>query len=218
MFILNINNAHDISVHFDRHGQFRLCMRQQCIGIIEYDILNIVRYKWSLYFSHMSVELPFGRDKPMLQDGALSQILGGWLVSGIYSARSGRPITISQGNNNVGPGAEGLPNLVGDPEGPKTVEAWYNTAAFEQVPSGTFGNAGRNILRGPGWVTFDMSLQRRIDVTSRVNATLRWDIFNLFDRANFGLPERNIASANAGVISTLAGDPRVMQLSVRVGF
>ncbi len=164
------------------------------------------------------VELPFGRDKPMLQDGALSQILGGWLVSGIYSARSGRPITISQGNNNVGPGAEGLPNLVGDPEGPKTVEAWYNTAAFEQVPSGTFGNAGRNILRGPGWVTFDMSLQRRIDVTSRVNATLRWDIFNLFDRANFGLPERNIASANAGVISTLAGDPRVMQLSVRVGF
>jgi hypothetical protein len=163
-------------------------------------------------------ELPFGRDKAFLQDGVLGQILGGWLVSGIYSARSGRPITISQGSNNVGPGAEGLPNLIGDPKGPETVEQWYNRAAFELVPSGQFGNAGRNILRGPGWVTFDMSLQRRIDLTSRVNALLRWDIFNVFDRANLGLPDRNIASATAGVISTLAGDPRVMQLSVRVAF
>lgn len=163
-------------------------------------------------------ELPFGAGKPMLQDGVGAKVLGGWLVSGIFSARTGRPITISQGNNNVGPGAEGLPNLVGDPEGPKTVEQWYNLAAFAQVPSGTFGNAGRNILRGPGWTTFDLSLQRRVDFNSRLNATLRWDIFNVFDRANFGLPERNIASATAGVISTLAGDPRVMQFSIRVGF
>ncbi|MFN2444564.1 MAG: TonB-dependent receptor domain-containing protein [Vicinamibacterales bacterium] len=163
-------------------------------------------------------ELPFGRGKPMLQDGIASHILGGWLLSGIYSARTGRPLTISQSTNNVGPGAEGLPNLVGDPEGPQTVEEWFNKAAFQVVPSGTFGNAGRNILRGPGWVTMDLSLQRRIDLTERVNATLRWDIFNVFDRANLGLPERNISAATAGVISTLAGDPRVMQLSVRVAF
>ncbi len=111
-----------------------------------------------------------------------------------------------------------MPNLIGDPKGSETVEAWFNKAAFELVPSGRFGNAGRNILRGPGWLTFDLSLQKRIVFTGRVNATLRWDIFNVFDRANLGLPERNIAAATAGVISTLAGDPRVMQLSVRVGF
>jgi len=164
------------------------------------------------------VELPFGPGKPMLQDGVAGQILGGWLVSGIYSARTGRPITIQQATNNVGPGAEGLPNLIGDPDGPQTVEAWYNKAAFELVTSGRFGNAGRNIIRGPGFVAFDLSLQKRVSFTDRFNATLRWDIFNVFDRANFGLPERNIASATAGVISTLAGDPRVMQLSIRVGF
>lgn len=163
-------------------------------------------------------ELPFGEGKPLLQYGAAGKILGGWLLSGIFSARSGRPLTISQGTNNVGPGAEGLPNLIGDPEGPKTVEQWYNKAAFELVPSGQFGNAGRNILRGPGWMTFDLSVQRRIDLSARANATLRWDIFNVFDRANFGLPERNIASATAAVISTLAGDPRVMQFSLRLGF
>jgi hypothetical protein len=163
-------------------------------------------------------ELPFGEGKPFVQDGVAAKILGGWMVTGIYSARSGRPITITQGNNNVGAGMTGLPNLTGDPTGAETVEQWYNPAAFTQVPSGTFGNAGRNILRGPGWVTFDMSLQRRVNFSSRVNATLRWDIFNMFNRANFGLPDSNMVSATAGVISTLAGDPRVMQLSLRLGF
>ena len=63
-------------------------------------------------------------------------------------------------------------------------------AAFTQVPSGTFGNAGRNILRGPGWITFDMSVQRRIDFTEpRQRDVPRWDIFNVFNRANFGLPD-----------------------------
>ena len=174
-----------------------------------------VRHRLSANFV---AELPFGEGKPYANEGAARHILGGWLVSGIFSARSGRAFTVTQNNNNVGADQQGLPDLTGDPEGPETVEEWYNTAAFEPVPSGTFGNAGRNILRGPGWVTFDMSVQRRIDVTDRVNATLRWDVFNLFDRANFGLPERNIASANAGVISSLAGDPRVMQFSVRVAF
>ena len=163
-------------------------------------------------------ELPFGRGKPMLQEGIGSQLLGGWLVSGIFSARTGRAFTVTQGNNNVGADHTGLPNLTGDPEGPRTVEQWFNVAAFTQVPSGTFGNAGRNTLRGPGWVTFDMSVQRRIDVTDRVNATLRWDVFNLFDRANLGLPNANIASATAGVISSIAGDPRVMQFSLRLAF
>jgi outer membrane receptor protein involved in Fe transport len=164
------------------------------------------------------VELPFGPGKPMLQDGLASHILGGWLVSGIYSARSGRPFTATQSTNNVGADHTGLPNLTGDPKGPETVEQWFNVAAFTRVPSGTFGNAGRNILRGPGWVTFDMSLQRRINFTDRVNATLRMDTFNVFNRANFGLPTGDITSATAGVISSLAGDPRVIQLSVRLGF
>ncbi len=89
-----------------------------------------------------------------------------WLVSGIFSARSGRPFTVTQGTNNVGPGATGVPNLVGDVEGPQTVEEWFNKAAFALVTSGTFGNSPRNVARGPGWVTFDLSLQREIRFTA----------------------------------------------------
>ena len=170
------------------------------------------------FVGNFILELPFGPGKAHAQEGTASKILGGWLVSGIASARTGRPFTVTQGNNNVGAGATGLPNLTGDPQGAETVQQWYNPAAFTQVLTGTFGNAGRNILRGPGWFTFDMSVQRKIDFSSRYNATLRWDIFNMFNRANFGLPDSNMVSATAGVISSLAGDPRVMQLSVRFGF
>lgn len=170
------------------------------------------------FVANFIAELPFGEGKPMLQDGVAGQIFGGWMVSGIFSARSGRAFTVTQGNNNVGADHSGLPNLTGDPAGARTVRQWFNPAAFTPVPSGTFGNAGRNILRGPGWMTFDMSVQRRLAFTDRINATLRADIFNVFNRANFGLPAANIASANVGVISTLAGDPRVMQLSLRLGF
>jgi outer membrane receptor protein involved in Fe transport len=170
------------------------------------------------FVANFIAELPFGPGKSMLQDGVAGAIFGGWSVSGIYSARSGRAFTVTQGNNNVGADQTGLPNLTGDPTGAQTVQQWFNPAAFTQVPSGVFGNAGRNILRGPGWVTFDMSIQRRINFTDRINATFRADIFNVFNRANFGLPAANIAGANAGVISSLAGDPRVMQLSLRLGF
>jgi lipoprotein signal peptidase len=76
-----------------------------------------------------------------------------------------------------------VPNSLSDPEGQKTEESWFNVAAFERVPAGAVGNAGRNTVRGPGYATFDMSVQRRIAFTNRIGASLRWDVFNLFDRA-----------------------------------
>lgn len=163
-------------------------------------------------------ELPFGEGKPWARDGFARALLGGWSLSGIYTYRSGRPFTVTQGSNNVGAGATGLPNRIGDPRDGGSVERWFDPAAFEKVLSGTFGNAGRNSLRGPDWMTFDASLQRRFDFTDRFAASLRWDVFNVFNRANLGLPDSNIDSRTVGVISSLAGDPRVMQLSARIHF
>jgi hypothetical protein len=160
-------------------------------------------------------ELPFGPGKPLATSGVAGAVLGGWTVSGIYTARSRRPFTVTQGSLE---GATWLPNLVGDPEGSETVDAWFNAAAFQRVAAGTFGDAGRNALRGPGYVTFDMSVQRRIPTSGGVAVTLRWDVFNLFDRANFGNPNSDITGSNVGTISTLAGDPRVMQFALRLTF
>jgi hypothetical protein len=181
-------------------------------GPSDYD----VRHRLAVNFV---AELPFGTGKRWATSGAGNAILGGWTVSGIYAARSGRPFTVNQSGNNVGIRMTGLPNQVGDPEGPKTFEQWFNTAAFQAVPSGTFGNEGRNQLRGPAWQSVDLSLQRRIGLGSRMGAILRWDIFNLLDRENFGLPNRDLTSPTTlGTITSLGGDARTMQLSVRVTF
>src|SRR5687767_7920929 len=82
-----------------------------------------VRHRLAVNFI---AELPFGPGKPMLQDGLASHILGGWLLSGIYSARSGRAFTVTQGSNNVGADQTGMPNLTGDPKGAETVQQWLD--------------------------------------------------------------------------------------------
>jgi hypothetical protein len=170
-------------------------------GPSDYD----VRHRLSTNFV---LNLPLG-DNPFARD---------WVASGVYSVRSGRAFTVNQSNNNVGQSMTGLPDQTGDPDGPKTVDEWFNPAAFTPVPSGVFGNEKRNSLRGPGYQSFDLTIQRIIRFGDRYGLTLRWDAFNLFNTANFGLPARNISGGDVGTITSLAGDARIMQLAVRFTF
>ncbi len=167
------------------------------------------------FVTNFVVQPPIGDGRALNLGRVGNAVLGGWTVAGIYTARTGRPFTVTQGGLE---GATWMPNVVGDPSGQETVDSWFNAAAYQRVAAGTFGNNTRNSLRGPGYVTFDMSLQRRVAFTSRIAATLRWDVFNMFDRANFGNPNSDITGANVGTISSLAGDPRAMQFSVRLHF
>ena len=166
------------------------------------------------FAANFIVEVPVARNA----EGLMNAVFGDWMVSGIYAARSGRPFTVTQGNNNVGPYHNGLPNQVADTEGPRTVDRWFNPTDFEAVRSGTFGNAPRNAERGPNWQSLDMSLSKRFDTGRSSNVTFRWDVFNVFNTVNLGLPNADISSAQVGTITQLAGDARVMQFSLRVGF
>jgi TonB-dependent receptor-like protein len=142
-----------------------------------------------------------------------------WTISGIYAARSGRPFTVNQSGNNVGTNMTGLPNVVGDPTGAKTVDQWFNPAAFQAVASGVFGNELRNQLTGPGFQNMDLTIQRHISLNQRAAVTLRWDIFNLFNTVNFGLPNRDVTSAaTMGTITSLSSDSRTMQIAARFTF
>ena len=172
-------------------------------GPSDYD----VRHRFSTNFVW---DLPLGSN-PIARD---------WTVSGIYSAHTGHPFTVTQGSNNVGTNMTGLPNVSGDPaaSGPKTVDKWFDTTAFTVVPSGTFGNEQRNRLYGPGFQNFDLTIQRQIRM-GRTGVTLRWDIFNVFNTVNFGLPNKDVATAATfGTISSLSSDPRTMQIAVRFVF
>jgi len=143
-----------------------------------------------------------------------------WTVSGIYTKRSGRPFTVNQANNNVGTNMTGLPNVTGDPAapGPETVDQWFNISQFTAVSSGVFGNELRNRLTGPGFQDFDLTIQRQLRF-SHTGVTLRWDIFNVFNTVNLGLPNRDAGTPSTlGSISSLSGDPRIMQLAIRFTF
>src|SRR5204863_874093 len=130
-------------------------------------------------------DIPVGKGRKWVNSGAAADILGGFTFSGILTARTGRPFTVTQSNNNVGNLMTGLPNRVGDGEGPKTVDSWFDKTAFQAVPSGTLGNAGRNILRGPGLFNVDIAVQRRFALTGQTAIELRWEIFNLFNADQF---------------------------------
>jgi len=170
-------------------------------GPSDYD----VRHRFTANFV---VDLPFGKN----------MIARDWMASGVFAARSGRPFTVNQSTNNVGTSMWGLPDMSGTPSYPGTVDKWFDTSIFTPVASGVFGNEIRNQLRGPGFQSFDVTVQRNIRFGSRYTATLRLDSFNLFNTTNFGLPAHNISGGDVATISSLSGDARITQLAVRFTF
>jgi hypothetical protein len=112
------------------------------------------------------------------------------------------------------------PNLVGDPNGgPHTVDEWLSRSAFQRLDlatqAGQFGNAGRNIARGPGYTNVDASLVRTFPLAGRSQVQFRWEVFNVFNEVNLGLPVADLNSPNFGRIFS-AGPPRLMQFAVKV--
>jgi hypothetical protein len=108
------------------------------------------------------------------------------------------------------------PNLVGDPKlgsGERSINRW-STA---NPAAGTFGNAGRNILIGPGLQTLDTARSRRFALPRGGNVQLRFEMFNLLDRANFLLPNRTVDSPQFGTIVGAAA-ARQGQLGLKIGW
>jgi carboxypeptidase family protein/TonB-dependent receptor-like protein len=138
--------------------------------------------------------LPFGRDAGK-GDGAAKYLLGGWQLSGLLQARTGRPLTITSsrsagdlpdGNNS----AQRADLVAGQPLYPstQTPEQWFNTAAFALPARGTWGSAGRNIIRAPGLFQVDLALQKRFALTTDRSLEFRAEAFNAFNRVNLGAP------------------------------
>ena len=112
--------------------------------------------------------------------------------------------------------------MIGDPNaGPHTVEEWISRSAFErlnlQTHAGQFGNAGRNIARGPSYATIDVSFVRDFDFPRDTRLQFRAEVFNLFNHVNLGLPVGDLNSPSFGRILS-AGSPRLMQFGMKLIF
>lgn len=184
-------------------------------------------------------ELPFGRGKSMLNHGPLAWLLGNWQTSGVYTFYSGHPFQINendgQHNNALDPYgyATATPNQIGTPHVVGDPACWYyissDSACANHAPSsdansyattavGAVGTVGRNTLYGPHTTVFDAALLREFPIGNRFNAEARWEVFNVTNTPEFGQPNGNITSGSAGSITTLSGDPRVMQFAIRLSF
>jgi hypothetical protein len=183
--------------------------------------------------NNFSWELPFGPGQRMLSTGAASKILGGWEMNGIFTARTGRMLTvaISRKSSAVPDGNTSYqrPNLVPGvsiyPEGGPTFAQWFNPAAFEIPANGTWGNAGRSIATGPGLVQLDFSLQKKTALTETKALVVRVETFNILNRTQAGNPGLTFTSpasfglVNSGLNRTIGtGTARQLQLALRVTF
>jgi hypothetical protein len=184
-------------------------------------------------------ELPFGRGKSMLQHGPLSWVLGNWQTSGVYTYYSGHPFQVNEndGNHNsildpygyttATPNLVGKPRVIGDPD------CWFyaskNSACAAKAPTGStdayavtavgaIGNVSRNSLRGPHIDVFDAALLREFPIKESWNVEARWEVFNVTNTPEFGQPTGNITSGGVASITSLSGDPRVMQFALRLSF
>jgi hypothetical protein len=167
---------------------------------------------------------------PVAWPGAARALLGDWQLNVVATHNSGTPFTVSDTANVAlqanSPPISGFPasrpNLVGDPNGgPRTVEEWISRSAFQRLnpatQAGQFGDAGRNIARGPAYTNVDVSLVRNVTLVHDVRLQFRAEAFNVANHANFGLPVADLNSANFGRILA-AGPPRLLQFGLKLTF
>ena len=98
-----------------------------------------------------------------------------------------------------------------------TALQYLNMSAFSQNTPGLWGNTPKGYLRGPGFVNVDMALSRNVTVSQR-KIELRVEVFNVFNRVNFGNPVTTLGATNAGAITTTNGDMRIMQFAAKFNF
>ena len=189
-------------------------------GLAEFDVKHrfVASYVYELPFGH-------GRRYGTNWNSAANLLLGGWQVTGIHALQGGLGLTATLGGASVlvlGGERQARPNLVGNPVLPKaerTVARWFNTAAFAAFTPApqAFGSAGVGVMRSPGVANFDFTLAKNFNLTERRYFQFRTELFNAFNRANFGPP--NIARDNTGFGQILtAGNARIIQFALKFYF
>lgn len=185
---------------------------------------------------NFSYDLPFGAGSAIPLSGVANGILGGWQFSGIVTAASGLPAspqvarTLDWDGDGNTTTTDGRPDLKPGQKikYPGTPDQWFDPNAFVLGPRNSFGNAGRNIIIGPGVQTFDFSLVKNTAIhriSEAFNIQFRAELFNIFNRANFGQPDNTIfadasgkVAGSAGVITSPTTSSRQIQFGLKVQF
>lgn len=170
--------------------------------------------KKNVFVANYIWEFPFFKNAKKL----VYNIIGGWQIGGIFRAESGTPFTVtsSQATNSFF-GGQVRPNVIGPVNGPRLVNAWFNTAAFAKPPDNTFGNASRSMIIGPGVNLLDLSIYKNFRVTESVRMQFRAEMFNVLNHTNYFNLGTTLGSSSFGKV-TSALEPRQIQLGLKLNF
>src|ERR1700733_4862990 len=187
----------------------------------------------SMFDSHHRFVLSYQWSLPFLRQSSTwyGRAFGNWQLNGIFTAMSGGPFTVFDSNDvslqGQAPEITGFsanrPNLIGNPSGPRTPREWFNVHAFQPLqpdPLGrfeVFGDEGRNVVQGPGYVNWDASAFKNIRLTESKELQFRGELFNLLNHTNFRLPVSDIESPTFGQIQSDVS-PRVIQVALKFLF
>jgi Carboxypeptidase regulatory-like domain/TonB dependent receptor len=181
------------------------------------------RKRW---VSSVDYALPVGKGQRYLSGGGpLDAVLGGWHVGGIITLRSGFPFSPAIGFDPSNTGSQGLlrSNRIGSGSLPNpSPSLWFNINDFPvpSCPNGCFGDAGKNILEGPGEKTADLSVRKIFGIGERFHLEFRAEFFNAFNHAVFSQPDNYITDGPgaAGVITSTVIPQRQIQFALKLNF
>jgi hypothetical protein len=175
------------------------------------------------FVTNFLYQVPVLKDSPDWVRSAFSN----WKAGGIWTLQSGAPFTVNLSTDVVNNGEplsapSQRPNLVCNPNtGPKTPGEWFNTLCFTMPAPFTYGNAGRDIVTGPGLDDFDATIQKDFVLRENIRLQFRADMFNSFNHPNFNPPVgagRTFSTSTSFGSITSAQDPREFQFSLRLAF
>lgn len=163
-------------------------------------------------------DLPFGAGRRHSLSGLADKLLGGWQIAGISSFGTGEPFSVTFTSTTLG-WPSNRADIVGDPKvSDRSIDRWFNPAAFAVPAPFTYGNSARNLLFGPGSFSWDAAVFKNTMLTENLRLEFRAEFFNILNHANFGLPASSISvPATVGRISS-ASDPRDIQFGMRLVF
>lgn len=163
-------------------------------------------------------ELPWGRQLT----GLPAILLKDWQINGILVLQSGLTFTVFNAAARANTGGGDRPHRLAKgtlPPEQRSVSRWFDTAAFSQQPLFEIGNAGRNILFGPGTKQLDISVFKHVRLTERWKLQFRAEAFNVTNTPNFGVPESGLGTAVFGTINNTANFlPRQLQFALKLLF
>lgn len=160
--------------------------------------------------------------------GFVGKVVNGWSLTGIASWQTGFPFTIFSDDDNsfsaIGADRADLtvPNIkdavlsTGRPHS-QLINEWFKTSAFRPNAIGTFGDTGKNVLRGPRYFDTDLAMLKDTNLTRRVSLQFRAEFYNAFNNVNFGMPDNGLTDSSFGQI-TSANSPRILQFGLKTLF